>query len=374
MKVAYFVHDLEDAAVRRRVRMLRAGGCEVAVLGFRRAAAPVDQVEGVPATDLGRTHNARLAQRAAAVAVNLLKAGRLKAQVAGADVVLARNLECLALAAWARELHAPGASLVYECLDIHRTLLGAGLASRALRAVERGLLARCAQVIVSSPAFVERYFAPRQDCRAPVLLIENKVLADVAAPARPDPDAASSGPPWRIGWFGMIRCRKSLDLLTRLVERGDGLIEVVIRGRPSYDVLSDFDAVIARTPGLRFGGPYRPEALPDLYRGVHFTWAVDYFEEGLNSSWLLPNRLYEGGLNGVPAIALDEVETGRWLARRGAGVLISDPERELPAFFEGLTEPDYVRRRRATCAIPLSDLVADRADCRRLATSLGGAR
>lgn len=374
MKIVYFVHDLTDAAVRRRVRMLQLGGAEVVLLGFRRSAEPVAEVEGVRPIDLGRTHNARLGQRAALVAVKLLTAGRLKAATAGADVVMARNLECLAIAAQARDHHAPQARLVYECLDIHRALLGSGLASKGLRAVERRLLARCDQVIVSSPAFADRYFTPRQGWPGATLLLENKVLVEAGDPARPTPAPLPPPPPWRIGWFGMIRCRKSLDLLVDLATRAQGRIEVLIRGRPSYDVLDDFEAVVARTPGLSFEGPYRPEDLPELYRRVHFTWAIDYFEEGLNSSWLLPNRLYEGGLNGVPAIALGEVETGRWLARRDAGVLIADPARDLPAFFDALTPEDYARRRSAAAAIPVSDLATDAADCRRLVASLGEAR
>ena len=45
---------------------------------------------------------------------------------AGADVVLARNLEMLIIASRARNLYAPRAALVYECLDIHRLLLSQG--------------------------------------------------------------------------------------------------------------------------------------------------------------------------------------------------------------------------------------------------------
>ena len=36
MKIAYFVHDLSDAAVAKRVGMLRDAGAEVALFGFRR--------------------------------------------------------------------------------------------------------------------------------------------------------------------------------------------------------------------------------------------------------------------------------------------------------------------------------------------------
>ncbi|MDO8323579.1 MAG: glycosyl transferase family 1, partial [Phenylobacterium sp.] len=64
MKLAYFVHDLNDPAVARRVRMLRAGGAEPVVLGFYRGDAPPDMIAGAEAVDLGRTYDGRLGHRA----------------------------------------------------------------------------------------------------------------------------------------------------------------------------------------------------------------------------------------------------------------------------------------------------------------------
>ena len=49
MKLAYFVHDLADPAVTRRVRMLQAGGAEPVVLGFRRTETAPADVAGAPA-------------------------------------------------------------------------------------------------------------------------------------------------------------------------------------------------------------------------------------------------------------------------------------------------------------------------------------
>jgi succinoglycan biosynthesis protein ExoL len=61
---------------------------------------------------------------------------------------------------------------------------------------------------------------------------------------------------------------------------------------------------------------------------VHFTWAIDFYQEGANSTWLLPNRLYEGGLHGAVPIALRDVETGRWLQQHGLGLLLELPLEE----------------------------------------------
>ena len=68
IRVLYLAHDLSDAAIWRRVQMLRAGGAEVDVCGFRRGdyVAP----EGISTIDLGVTENARLTRRALSVAVS----------------------------------------------------------------------------------------------------------------------------------------------------------------------------------------------------------------------------------------------------------------------------------------------------------------
>lgn len=47
LNILYFVHDLADPAVRRRVLMLQAGGARVALAGFRRGDNRLADVGGV---------------------------------------------------------------------------------------------------------------------------------------------------------------------------------------------------------------------------------------------------------------------------------------------------------------------------------------
>ena len=127
--------DLADAAVERRIRMLRLGGAKVSVAGFRRGAISTTALAG-PVRDLGQTEDARLLSRSISVATTLARIASLKETVSGADVVMARNLEMLAVASRARAMYAPNATLIYECLDIHRLLLSKGAAGKFLRAIE----------------------------------------------------------------------------------------------------------------------------------------------------------------------------------------------------------------------------------------------
>lgn len=368
--IFYLVHDLNDPAVGRRVRMLRDGGAALVLAGFHRGA-PSCEVEGVDATPLGQTFDGDLRQRLLAVLGQALRPWRLMKLARRADAVMARNLEMLLLARIAGLGRAM--PLTYECLDIHRSLLGQGLASRLLRGLEGALLRGVDRVIVSSPAFSSDYFGRLPNATQTLRIVENKVYAPHGGPA---PVAAEilGGPPWRIGWFGMIRCRQSLAILARLTEALPGRVEVEIRGRPSPAEFEDFAALTTAMPGVTFLGSYEAEDLAALYDGVHFVWGLDFFEEGLNSRWLLPNRLYEGGARDRPIIAQAEVETGRWLARRDCGVLLVAVENDLLRFFEGLTADAYADLAKRSAAVPRRDLIADAQDSRELVSLVTGRR
>jgi succinoglycan biosynthesis protein ExoL len=368
VEIVYFAHDLTDPAVHRRIRMLSAGGATVTPVGFRRSAEQATRVEGIPAIDLGRTVDGKLSKRAISVLVAMTKLEAIAARVSGADAIVARNLEMLAIATQARERYAPKAKLVYECLDIHRMLVSGGLGGGLLRLYESRLWRSVDLVLTSSPGFVRNYFLPR-GLSAPIKVVENKLLMLDGEHLPPRP--RSSGPPWRIGWFGMIRCRKSLDILSTLARESNGAVEVTIRGRPSPTVFRNFDEVISTKQHISYAGPYQSADLSQLYGDVHFVWAIDYYESGQNSAWLLPNRMYEGSAYGGVPIALERVETGAWLAKHSVGVILGEPlQEQLMGFFRALDQNAYEKLAYSVVALPRADLVSDRTDCYDLVQAL----
>lgn len=373
LHVLYLVHDVSDPAVRRRVLMLNEGGAHVTLAGFRRTALPVDAVAGSVPIDLGRTSDGRFAQRIAAIVSAAAKLGSKLAGVARPDVIVARNLEMLSLAARAKsvlgdnDLDLP---VVYECLDIHRLLLRDDLLGRAMRAAERHFARGTALLLTSSPAFVHAYFDGRGQYRDQVEIVENRHFEPL--PAHAVPSGPQAGAPWRIGWFGALRCSRSLQLLGDFSRRAGGRFEIVLRGRPALTEFSDFHEFVDAAPNVFFNGPYRnPEDLEAIYREVHFSWVADFFEEGQNSKWLLPNRLYEGCRFGAVPIAMAGTETAHFLNKRGIGIVLQEATpAALERALDDMKEDRFQALREAVIVQDRSTWLCTRDDCRALVVKL----
>jgi len=374
VKISYFIHDVGHPDLLRRYEMLRVGGAATSIFGFRRARNPDAEIAGA-IVDLGRTFDARFAQRIWAVASAIPSLRRYATRLASSDVILARNLEMLLLAMIARQRYAPAAALVYECLDIHRVMLSSTVAGQALRALERALLRRCEGLMVSSPAFIREYFQRVHPTLPKTFVVENKVFA-ADTQSGGELEAPPSGPPWRIGWFGMLRCRRSLDVLLHLLRSAPQAIEVVVAGLPAPGVFGDAQATFGGIPGLSFLGPFKDEIeLSRLFRSVHFAWTMDFYEAGGNSDLLLPNRLYRAALYGAVPIASASVETGRWLAARAAGFIVNEPiEDNLVALITSMTQESFANAKAALEKISRTELVTGPGECRDLVRALAELR
>jgi GT2 family glycosyltransferase len=368
MRVLYLAHDLDDSAIWRRAEMLRRGGAEVSLAGFRRG----DGVLPGPAKVLGRTTNGRMTDRAFAVLRAVVRPAGQIASDGLPDVILARNLEMLVLAVSLRR-RFPGVRIVYELLDVHRLLLGRGGVSWALRAIEAWLMCRTGLVLISSPGFQRGYLEPFRRPVPVVMLVENKPLAVEVAVA-PAVRREMEGP-IRIGWFGILRCAWSLAALNQLTRDAPGRYQVVLRGRPALDVLPTFYAVVAANPDLSYAGPYHaPDDLASIYAGVDLGWLVDRYEAGGNSDWLLPNRLYEGGLHGAIPVALDHTEVADRLRMLGIGIIVGMPSGAALRDALATVGRDRISSLRdAVRALPRATWEAGPQDCRALVAGLAGA-
>jgi len=242
--------------------------------------------------------------------------------------------------------------VVYECLDIHRLMVREGLIGRLFRGAERALMKRSAALWVSSPGFLREYFDKYQGGICKTELLENRIPPHPALGARPSP-AREVGAPLRIGWFGNLRCARSLDLLIALARAFGDQVHLEFHGYPALGEIPDFDARVQAEPNIIYGGRYRaPDDLARLYDKVDLVWSGDFMDAGANSDWLLPNRIYEGGYFHCPPIAPAACETGRWIAARGTGFVIDEPiEESLPNLVKSLiNDPEPINIARSKLA------------------------
>ena len=139
-RIVVFGFDVGEISQIRRIRALIALGHDVHSFTMRRDNMNMDFEPDWPNTHLFMTSNENLPKRAVVVARSIVKMTGHREMLKGADVIIARNLDMLAIA-WAARAMA-GASdvpLIYECLDINGALCREGRKADAMRAAEQFL-------------------------------------------------------------------------------------------------------------------------------------------------------------------------------------------------------------------------------------------
>ena len=335
-RVAYFAHDWGDAAIKRRVAGFARDHVEVSgFASYRRDPAQPDWVS----VNLGQTFDNGYVQR-----VRSILRGAQSAQISAltdAHLIVARNLDMLLMALLARRWARLETPVIYECLDIHHLVARSGFIGTVFRAVERRALRHCVGHWVSSPAFLSEHFQRYYPEAEGAQLLENRLQARVG----PRPEAHKPhSEKLRIGWFGNLRCARSLKLLCAIASQYGDRVEIVLRGYPAETELPDFHQIVAEHPNMTYAGRYRwPDDLEMIYNDVDVVWAGDFMDAGLNSQWLLPNRLYEGGWYACPPIAPSASQTGQWIKERQSGFVLDEPlEKTLSAFVEDLLQNPHV--------------------------------
>ncbi|KCZ86455.1 putative glycosyl transferase [Hyphomonas jannaschiana VP2] len=322
-RVAYFGHDAGDAAIRRRVRAFADDGVSVTGFMMRRGEASSTEWTNI---DLGRTADGAFLQRIRQVFAGAGKAAAKRDELAEADVIVARNLDMLACAFLAKRKAKLDTPVIYESLDIHRLLCRQDPIGKTLRWLEGRLLRRTRGLIVSSPAFLKNHFERYYPGQFRSYLVENRLAAGAEYGPRPVPEMPAKDRPLRLGWVGVLRCQRSLDLLCALADRFPETLEIHLHGVPARTEIPFFEPEIAKHPNMIYHGRYKsPEDLSELYHGLDMVWAGDFMEAGFNSVWLLPNRIYEGGYYCVPAIAPAGTQTAEWVSQRQGGFVIEEP-------------------------------------------------
>jgi hypothetical protein len=223
MSLTYFTSDGTDSVTAKRIAMFEAAGEAVRCFGMVRdtnTATKIPQSMRV----IAYARNGRLFARLWAIlsgSIALTVSGRR--EIRAADIIIARNLDMLLLAILSKIMAGNRALVYYEFLDARLQLTSDTVTGRLLRFIERRALALCEGIIVSSPAYVDRYFKTRQRYSGRARLLENKLWRNGRESKGPATLGERKGERWRIGYVGLLRCQKSLTVLCDLALRHKNL-------------------------------------------------------------------------------------------------------------------------------------------------------
>ncbi len=314
--VLYFVPNSLETKALARAKAMSDAGIELIVVGFRRPGYPAPDPGTWQYVDLGELSDgnylARIGTLLRAAYRIIPVARRLKKHPRA--VVIARNLDLALLARACTMLAGLRAPFVYEVLDIRKVMMGSGIAARALRWAERRILNSTARLWISAPKFAEEYFLKIQGFGGQWRLLENKIVHT----ADPRPDQLPEKR-WVIGWFGALRCPKSLDMLCRLASDLPDTLDVYVRGFPTTIDEEYFHQSINSHDNIYYDGAYSHQDLPEMMAKIHFSWSFDYIDAWGNSAWLLPNRVYEAGYYERPLLGDATHATGTRIREEGLG-------------------------------------------------------
>ncbi len=201
-------------------------------------------------------------------------------------------------------------------------------------------------------------------------MLENKL--QLAGPPAPLDDRAyqwrNIQDRWVIGWFGTLRCERSMQILSEIAKRLGKRVEIYTRGYPTETGLPHYMGLVGQHSNWSYEGEYTiPRDLEQMYGRVHFSWCLDFLDTGGNSELLLACRLYQGGFYGAVPLVVAGSEMDRFLVSHGIGHAFAEPfAKAISDFLSGLSWEDYVRERERVIGLGPDLFLDTGADVRRL--------
>lgn len=349
MKAVYFGGDITNPTLILRVSSFRAAGVGVTSFTFRRKKFNVGFEPEWPNYPLGVTTDRRYSFRLFAVLRACAVVARNKAAFEGAAFLYARMIDMALLAQFAKWWHRLDAKLVYEVEDVQAIFFKKTIAGEFFRRVERWLLARTQLLVVMSPGFIRGYFTPVQHYSGSWFVLENKLqLPKPAAPMSPAAERwREIRNKWVIGWYGTLRCERSMKILSDIASALGDRVEIRTRGFPTETGLPHYLNEISKHPNWHYEGEYKiPDDLEEMYGSVHFSWCLDFLDTNGNSELLLACRMYQGGYYGSVPLVARGTEMERFLEPHGIGHAFGEPLAEtISEFLRTLTWSAYEAER-----------------------------
>lgn len=310
----------------KRISMLTQEGFEVEAAAFRRDYHR-GRLPNCEIKNLGKIKSGNYIQRIFTLITSL---PALRRSIRDNQVVYAFGLDMSLVAIIAGI--GLGRGIILEVGDIERLQVSPCLKGLIIRMLDRYVAHVIKLLVVTASGYVEGYYHKWLNIQPPVLVLENKLEPitvksnDVHLTNENDKQPFVDRP-LRIGYFGLLRCDWSWNVLETLANTRPDDIEIIVAGRPMIPV--DLIKRVEKLANIKYIGEYKsPDDLPGLYESVDIVWGCypapvsgDY-----NWRWARTNRFYESCLFQKPIITLSGTSDAVEVDRHGIGVSITNLE------------------------------------------------
>lgn len=217
--------------------------------------------------------------------------------------------------------------VIMEIGDIRRAQTIGGFKGHFIRFVDRWIANRCRLLVLTSDKFLSEYYKKRLGVLTKGIIIENKLERSLEKfnfsnqTKQPLKDR-----PLRIGYFGLLRCQWSWNVLENVAKSSQRHIEILVAGHPIDPM--DLPDRVQEISNIKYLGTYKsPDDLPKLYGQVDLVWGCYPCPKkgDMNWRWARTNRFYESCFFQRPIIALEGSGDAVEVLKHDIGLSVKGP-------------------------------------------------
>ncbi len=303
MKITFLLSSITFVRFLKRIEILSQLGTTASVFAFeRKGTYPGKQVD-FKIQKLGSISHGSYIRRI----FRLLSSIKIiSGAVKQTDVIYAFGLDMLFLGHLSKLFSKnKNQKLVYEVGDIRGIFLGETVINKLFRFFERQLLKKVTLLVITSKAYYEEYFLKIQKAKnLNFHVIENKIDPNLFQSIDKMQVSDRTQDVLTIGYFGVLRCERTWQILKMLADKAADKMKIYIRGVPGVGLENQLSE-IGNIPNIIYDGPYVvPDDLQAMYEKVDIVWAAYPYqgERKGNWSWARTIRFYESCYFSKPVI------------------------------------------------------------------------
>lgn len=288
-KILFFTTAIEHTTFRRTAKMLQEQGAEVHVIGFTRKNFP-EGTDNLSIESLGVLSHGNYVSRI----IRLFKyLSILRRRAKDYDVIYNFTLDTLIISRIV--LFLSNKKWIYQIQDIRPIYFGKSKKSKIARFLEKYFIKNIDLLVVSSFNYYEDHYKDLYGISIDkVYVLENKLDRNSICPEILNSEKDSNRDIITIGYFGVMRCNKSWQILKTLAIEQKNRISLYLRGKPI--AMPNIHEEIFDISNITYDGLYKsPDDLNELYNRVDIVWACYPYSERKEGNWRLARtiRFYE---------------------------------------------------------------------------------